>query len=40
MGNVAAVFLFEWKRALTLPRMAWWAVLAAILWSAPLARIA
>jgi len=28
IGNVAAVFLFEWKRALTLPRMAWWAVLA------------
>lgn len=29
MGNVAAVFLFEWKRALTLPRMMWWGVLAA-----------
>ena len=28
IGNVCAVFLFEWKRALTLPRMAWWAVLA------------
>lgn len=28
IGNVGAVFLFEWKRALTLPRMAWWAVLA------------
>ena len=28
IGNVRAVFLFEWKRALTLPRMAWWAVLA------------
>ncbi|MFM9962391.1 MAG: ABC transporter permease [Planctomycetaceae bacterium] len=28
MGNVGAVFLFEWKRALTLPRMAWWGVLA------------
>jgi ABC-type transport system involved in multi-copper enzyme maturation permease subunit len=28
-GNVGAVFLFEWKRALTLPRMAWWGVLAA-----------
>lgn len=28
-GNVGAVFLFEWKRAMTLPRMAWWAVLAA-----------
>jgi hypothetical protein len=27
-GNVGAVFLFEWKRAMTLPRMAWWAVLA------------
>ncbi len=28
IGNVNAVFLFEWKRALTLPRMAWWALLA------------
>ena len=28
MGNVGAVFLFEWKRSLTLPRMAWWLVLA------------
>jgi ABC-type transport system involved in multi-copper enzyme maturation permease subunit len=28
-GNVGAVFLFEWKRAMTWPRMAWWAVLAA-----------
>lgn len=28
-GNVGAVFLFEWKRALTLPRMAWWGGLAA-----------
>lgn len=28
IGNVGAVFLFEWKRTLTLPRMAWWAVLA------------
>lgn len=28
-GNVGAVFLFEWKRALTLPRMAWWAILGA-----------
>ncbi len=28
IGNVIAVLLFEWKRALTLPRMAWWAVLA------------
>ncbi len=27
-GNVGAVFLFEWKRALTLPRMAWWVLLA------------
>jgi ABC-type transport system involved in multi-copper enzyme maturation permease subunit len=27
-GNVGAVFLFEWKRALTVPRMAWWGVLA------------
>lgn len=29
IGNVCAVFLFEWKRALTVPRMAWWVVLAA-----------
>lgn len=28
MGNVLAVFLFEWKRSLTLPRMAWSFVLA------------
>ena len=28
IGNVAAVFLFEWRRALTRPRIAWWAVLA------------
>lgn len=28
MGNVLAVFLFEWKRALTIPRMAWSLVLA------------
>lgn len=28
IGNVAAVFLFEWKRSLTVPRMAWWLVLA------------
>lgn len=28
MGNVGAVFLFEWKRSLTVPRMAWWLVLA------------
>jgi ABC-type transport system involved in multi-copper enzyme maturation permease subunit len=27
-GNVGAAFLFEWKRTLTWPRMAWWAVLA------------
>jgi ABC-type transport system involved in multi-copper enzyme maturation permease subunit len=27
-GNVAAVFLFEWQRALTAPRMAWWGVMA------------
>jgi ABC-type transport system involved in multi-copper enzyme maturation permease subunit len=27
IGNVRAVFLFEWKRALTVPRIAWWAVL-------------
>ena len=26
---MSAVFLFEWKRALTIPRMAWWGVLAA-----------
>ena len=26
-GNVLAVFVFEWRRALTIPRMAWWAVL-------------
>lgn len=29
IGNVCAVFLFEWKRSLTVPRMAWWVVLAA-----------
>ena len=28
IGNVGAVFLFEWKRAFTWPRMVWWAVLA------------
>ena len=28
LGNIGAVFLFEWKTALTVPRMAWWAVLA------------
>jgi len=28
MGNVGAVFVFEWKRSLTVPRMAWWLVLA------------
>ena len=27
-GNVRAVFMFEWKTWLTVPRMAWWAVLA------------
>ncbi len=26
-GNVGAVFLFEWKRSLSGPRIAWWAVL-------------
>ena len=30
-GNVGAVFLFEWKRSLTVPRMAWWLVLALFL---------
>jgi ABC-type transport system involved in multi-copper enzyme maturation permease subunit len=29
IGNVAAVFLFEWKRAMTWTRKAWWLVLAA-----------
>lgn len=29
IGNIGAVFLFEWKRMLTVPRMAWSAVLAA-----------
>lgn len=28
IGNVSAVFLFEWRRSLTWPRMAWWGVLA------------
>ena len=28
IGNVGAVFLFEWKRALTWPRMVWWLILA------------
>ena len=28
IGNVGAVFVFEWKRSLTVPRMAWWLVLA------------
>ncbi|WP_373650623.1 ABC transporter permease [Schlesneria sp. DSM 10557] len=28
MGNVGAVFLFEWKRAFTWQRMLWWWVLA------------
>jgi ABC-type transport system involved in multi-copper enzyme maturation permease subunit len=27
MGNVLAVFRFEWRRALCAPRMAWWFVL-------------
>jgi ABC-type transport system involved in multi-copper enzyme maturation permease subunit len=27
MGNVLAVFAFEWRRALSVPRMAWWLVL-------------
>lgn len=26
-GNVWAVFFFEWRRALTIPRLAWWMVL-------------
>lgn len=29
MGNVGAVFVFEWKRALSAPRLAWWLMLAA-----------
>lgn len=29
IGNVGAVFAFEWKRALTLPRMMWWLLLTA-----------
>ncbi len=28
IGNVGAVFLFEWKRALTVSRMLWWLALA------------
>jgi ABC-type transport system involved in multi-copper enzyme maturation permease subunit len=28
MGNVWAVFLFEWRRALTASRIAWWVALA------------
>src|SRR5262245_15424448 len=28
LGSVAAVFFFEWRRAFTLARMAWWLVLA------------
>ncbi len=28
IGSIVAVFCFEWKRALTVPRMLWWAVLA------------
>ena len=27
LGNVTAVFLFEWRRALTGPRIAWWLAL-------------
>jgi ABC-type transport system involved in multi-copper enzyme maturation permease subunit len=27
LGNVWAVFCFEWRRALTIPRIAWWIVL-------------
>jgi ABC-type transport system involved in multi-copper enzyme maturation permease subunit len=27
LGNVGAVFLFEWRRALAVSRLAWWAVL-------------
>lgn len=29
MGNIWAVFRFEWRRALTVPRMAWWCFLVA-----------
>ncbi|WP_010583017.1 ABC transporter permease [Schlesneria paludicola] len=29
MGNIIAVFAFEWKRALTWARLSWWLVLAA-----------
>ena len=29
MGNVLAVFKFEWRRALSVPRIAWWLVLVA-----------
>jgi ABC-type transport system involved in multi-copper enzyme maturation permease subunit len=29
LGNVWAVFRFEWRRALTVPRMAWWLALVA-----------
>lgn len=28
LGNVGAVFLFEWRRALTATRLAWWLALA------------
>jgi ABC-type transport system involved in multi-copper enzyme maturation permease subunit len=28
LGSVAAVFFFEWRRAFTMARMAWWMVLA------------
>ena len=27
-GSVGAVFRFEWRRSLTVPRMAWWLALA------------
>jgi len=27
LGNVGAVFLFEWRRSLTAPRIAWWLIL-------------
>ena len=29
MGNVGAVFWFEWKRAMSLTRRLWWLALAA-----------
>ncbi len=27
LGNVGAVFFFEWRRSLTAPRIAWWLIL-------------